>query len=84
MLFRQHASLPPHKQVFTIFGFTRTSIVPPNQDKAAPLSKKYYSQGAGIGIGTLAAKERTPLESGISFFMAKLMEMRDAKREVRY
>lgn len=82
MFFRRHASLLPHRQTFSIFGLTRASIAPPKQDKAAPLSKKYYSQGAGIGVGTAAAKERNPLESGISYFVAKLMEIRDAKQEV--
>jgi hypothetical protein len=82
MFFRRHAGLLPHKQPFSLYGLTRASITPPQQEKAMPLSKKYYSQGAGIGIGTAAAKERTPLESGISFFVAKLMEIRDAKKEV--
>ena len=82
MFFRQHASLLPHKQPFSLFGLTHASITPPKQEKAMPLSKKYYSQGTGIGIGTAAAKERTPLKSGISFFVAKLMEIRDVKQEV--
>jgi hypothetical protein len=82
MFFRRHAGLPVHKHIFSLFEFTRTSISPPKPENAAPLSKTYYLQGSGAGVGTVAAKERAALESGISYFVAKLMELRDAKEEV--
>jgi hypothetical protein len=83
MFFRRYAGLPAHKQAFSLFTFTRTSITPPQPEQTTPLSKSYYLQGSGVGVGSAAAKERTPLESGISYFVAKLMEIRDTKAEVR-
>jgi hypothetical protein len=83
VFFRRHAGLAPQQQVFSLFSFTRTSISPPKPEKTTPLSKSYYLQGSGVGAGRVTAKERMPLESGVSYFVAKLMEIRDAKEEVR-
>jgi hypothetical protein len=48
-----------------------------------PLTKQYYQQGAGVDAGTFEQREKTPVESAIMYFVAKLMEIRDAEVEVR-
>jgi hypothetical protein len=82
MFFRRTAPLPLHQQIFNLFHFNRGSIKSPQPARAAPLSKEYYQQGAGVEIGTVAAKEQSPFESSISYFVAKLMEIRDAPKAV--
>lgn len=82
MFFRQEASLPEQKRHFSLHSFTRTSIKPPRQEHAVPLTKEYYQEGAGVAAGALQAREKTPLESGIMYFVAKLMELKDYDRMV--
>jgi hypothetical protein len=83
MFFRRTAGLPSHRQIFSLFQFDRRNIKCPQPAEATPLSKEYYQQGAGVEIGTVQAKEQAPFESGVAYFVAKLMEMRDAKEAVR-
>ena len=75
--FRQAAPLPSDKQPLTLHSFTAAAIAPPISDEAKVLSKEYYRQRARVQE-TFAAREQTPLESGISYFNAKLLELRDA------
>lgn len=82
LFFRQAAHNAPEKQALSLYTFTRTTITPPSPPNVTPLTKQYYQQGAGIE-GTFEAREKTPLESGISYFVAKLMEIRDVKSAVR-
>ena len=82
LFFRQAACNPVEKQALSLYSFTRTTIAPPTASNVRPLTKQYYQQGAGVE-GTFEAREKTPLESGIMYFVAKLMEIRDAKSAVR-
>ena len=82
LFFRQAACNPVEKQALSLYSFTHTTIAPPTASNVRPLTKQYYQQGAGIE-GTVEAREKTPLESGIMYFVAKLMEIQDAKSAVR-
>jgi hypothetical protein len=81
--FRRCRGLPDWKQPLTLFKFTRRDIRPPCPEQVDPLTKQYYQQGAGVDAGTFEQREKTPVESAIMYFVAKLMEIRDAEVEVR-
>ena len=83
MYFRRSAGYPEQKQNFNLFSFSRSAISAPCPDSAAPLTKMYYQQGAGVANSSLKAREKTPLESSIMYFVAKLMELRDSTEAVR-
>lgn len=81
MYFRQTASLPEEKQPLSLHTFSPQMIKPPHPKDILPLSHNYYQWGAGVE-GTFDAREKTPLASGIMYFVAKLMEIHDFKAKV--